>query len=66
MNILEKPKRRAAECRAGGVLVNRRNSSNRQEFRGLLSSRHLTTFVALLRAVREGIVRRAVREFAAE
>jgi len=48
------------------VLVNRRNSSNRQEIRGFLSSRHLTTFVALLRAVGEGIVRQAVREFSAE
>jgi len=66
MNILEKPKRRAAECRAGGVLVNRRNLSNRQEFRGFLPNLHLATFVALLRAVRKGIVRQAVREFSAE
>jgi hypothetical protein len=66
MNILEKPKRRAAECRAGAVLVNRRNSSNRQEFRGLLSSRCLTTFVALLQADSKGIVRQATKEFSAE
>lgn len=63
MNILEKPKRRAAECRAGGVLVNRRISSNRQEFRGFFSSRRLIIFVALRHAKSKGIVPQAVREF---
>jgi hypothetical protein len=67
MKILEKkPKRRAAECRAGDVLVNRRNRSNRQDFCGFFPSPRLTIFVALLQAMSEGIVPPAIKEFSAK